>query len=104
MAVTWSAADAVREVANAPEQEPAVERMHAAAVLLVERYAPSAPPAVQNEAAARTLHYLFQRESSDQILMGDAGLQASFAAGAVSALRNSGGMSLLSPWKIRRAL
>ena len=62
----------------------------ALAVALVERYAPDAPPAVQNEAAIRSEVTGDVRTTFD-------------GARSLGALRHSGAMGLLSPWKVRRA-
>ena len=69
---------------------------------LVEHYAPDAPDAVQNEAAIRAAGWLSQRPyaaSGDTV----GPLSASYAPGQHSALRHSGAMALLSPYKVRRA-
>ena len=69
----------------------------AAAAAIVERYAPAAPEAVQNEACLRVVSYLFDRSP------GLSGRESySQSPGQISALRHSGGMALLSPWKVRR--
>ena len=81
-------------------------RVHAlgsAAAALVERYAAGAPQAIKDEAATRTAGYLAEQPAaalySEQI--GD--VQRRHATTHVSALRHSGSMALLSPWKMRRA-
>ena len=104
MAVTLTEADVAAELGGRPDQGAIVARMLASATALVMRYAPAAPDPIHDEATIRTCGYLWERESSALTLQGDAGLQASFAAGAWSALRHSGAMALLSPWKVRRAL
>ena len=72
---------------------------------LVCRYAPDAPAAVRREATLRTAGYLIERPASGWVQMGDGESKTvSFASAQLSALRHSGGMALLSPWKIRRAL
>ena len=75
----------------------------ATASALVESYAPSAPQAVKNESTIRTAGYLTEHPSAAvrQDTVGD--VTVGYAAGNVSALRHSGAMSLLSPWKKRRA-
>lgn len=74
----------------------------AAAKALVERYSPAAPEAIQNEACLRTIGYLFDRSAGLQERSSD-GLTVAQAPGQISALRHSGAMALLSPWKVRRA-
>ena len=68
---------------------------------LVERYAPAAPEAVANEAALRVIGYLFDR-SAGLVERSSDGLTVASAPGQISALRHSGAMALLSPWKVRR--
>ena len=72
-----------------------------AAKLLVERFAPNAPASIQNEACLRTIGYLFDRSAGLQERSSD-GLTVAQAPGQISALRHSGAMALLSPWKVRR--
>ena len=79
-------------------------RLLPVAVALVERYAPDAPAPVQNEATIRCAGWLveapagpFRSESTGDVR---SGFDTSRALGA---LRHSGAMGLLSPWKVRRA-
>ena len=79
-------------------------RLLPVAVALVERYAPDAPVPVQNEAAIRCAGWLieapagpFQSEATGDVRSGFDGSRA------LSALRHSGAMGLLTPWKVRRA-
>ena len=70
---------------------------------LVERYAPGAPEALQNEAAIRCAGWLFQ--SMPGPIRRTAALSTSVSyARERSALRDSGGMALLAPYRIKRAL
>ena len=79
------------------------DRLLPVAVALVERYAPAAPEAIHNEAAIRCAGWLADTPApslqSEQY--GDLG--ATWAPGQLSALRHSGAMALLSPFKPRRA-
>lgn len=68
---------------------------------LIERYAPDAPDAVANEACLRTVAYLVDRFAARDSVSRE-GYSDSQAPGQLSALRHSGGMALLSPWKVRR--
>ena len=70
---------------------------------LVERYAPDAPDAVADEAAIRCAGYLAQQPSDARRSTTVGGVSSSWAATHTSALRHSGAMALLSPFKIRRA-
>ena len=65
---------------------------------LVKQYAPNAPGCVRDEAIIRTVGYLVDRWASRDSVDGQ-----SQAPGQISALRHSGAMALLSPWKVRRA-
>ncbi len=78
------------------------ESKRAVAVALIEKYAPLAPSEVQDEGAIRICGYLFDRSAALQDRrQGDADMTQ--APGQISALRHSGAMALLSPWKKRRA-
>ena len=72
-------------------QASVISRLLASATTIVERYAPNAPTAIQNEAVVRVAGYLY-----------DAPPGAS--ARTASAMRDSGAMALLSPWRIIRAV
>ena len=72
-----------------------------AAVELVERYAPAAPDAVKKEACIRVIAWLIERPAAETRYQSGR-FEAEFAPGHLSALRHSGAMALLSPWKKRR--
>ena len=79
-------------------------RLHPVAVALVERYAPDAPDAVQDEAVIRCAGWLAESPAGAirSEMTGD--VRTVFdVARASSALRHSGGMGLLTAWKVRRA-
>ena len=80
------------------------QNLLATVTTLVDRYAPGAPSEIKNEAAIRTGGYLQQHPMSgiSQDALGPK--QLSFNTSQLSALRHSGAMALLSPWKMRRAL
>ncbi len=81
------------------------DNLRATAAAIVTRYAPDAPEAVANEAATRAAGYLHEHTlSAMSELNGGAGSSVAFNTGALSALRHSGGMAILSPFKVRRAL
>ncbi len=69
---------------------------------LVDRFAPDAPEPIKDEALIRCAGYLAEQPRaalrSDSV--GD--ITTSFTPSSTSALRHSGAMALLSPWKIRR--
>ena len=78
-------------------------RLLAVAAALVERYAPDAPDAVANEAVIRTAGWLAEQPSAAIRAETEADISTSYAPSMQSALRHSGGMALLSPWRVRRA-
>ena len=103
--VTVEAVSAAVGATSAADVER-VRMARAAAVELVERYAPAAPAAVQDEATVRTVGYLCHNaigaaveRTTDQ----GATVRRLTTSGR-SALRHSGALALLSPWKVRRAL
>ena len=78
-------------------------RLLAVATALVNRYAPDAPVAIANEAVIRCAGWLYEAPSSGARMESIGDVRTSFSPGATGALRSSGAMALLSPWKIRRA-
>ena len=78
-------------------------RIGSTAAALVERYAPGAPQAVRNEAAARCAGWLFEAPASGARMEAQGEVRTAFSPAATGALRSSGAMGLLSPWKVRRA-
>lgn len=78
------------------------ERLLAVVTASVDRAAPDAPEAVANEAAIRVAGWLFQRTNRGVIAQsGDVQYRA--GGGALSALRASGALALLAPWRPKRA-
>ena len=79
------------------------EQLLMAATALVDRFAPDAPEPIKDEATIRAAGYLVEQPRaairSDSV--GD--IATVFTPSSLSALRHSGAMSLLSPWKVRRA-
>ena len=67
----------------------------------VERYASAAPASVKTEAVIRTAGWLFASKPGLR-KVGVSSVDIEFGPGQ-SALRHSGAMSLLSPFKVRRA-
>ena len=100
MAVTLTAVELAEALTT--DQALAV-RLHGVAVALVERYAPKAPEAVQNEAVIRAAGWLHEQPPAGVRIetIGDEAFE--YAPAMVGALRHSGAMALLSPWKVRRA-
>ena len=101
MAVTLTDAELAAALAI---NDALAARLHPVAVALVERYAPDAPVAVQNEAAIRTTGWLVETPAGAIRLEATGDVRTGFDGDrSLSALRHSGGMGLLSPWKIRHA-
>lgn len=74
----------------------------AATGAMVDRYASGAPDAVKREAIIRASGWLLNAVPG--IRDEKAGeLSASYSPSMTGCLRHSGAMSLLSPWKVRRA-
>ena len=91
---------------SGPDTMPSVtelERIAEVAVTLCHRFAPNAPDAVLKEAAARTAAYLFQMPRGNITTERVGDMEAQYAPHRMAALRHSGAMSILSPWKSRRA-
>ena len=79
-------------------------RLLPVATEIVQRYAPLAPSVIQTEAAVRVCGWLAQTPKSTLRRLTTGSVTISHAAtGTRSALRSSGAMSLLSPYKKRRA-
>ena len=78
-------------------------RLLAVASALVLRFAPAAPDPVQDEAVIRCAGYLNEQPAASirSEIVGD--ITTDYAPNNLSALRHSGAMALLSPWKVRRA-
>ena len=102
-------AEAVSEIkATCPEDRRArIARVGEACAELVEREASTAPQAIKNEAVIRCAAWLLDRPSdgrtSETSDIGAITVSKSYQVGQLSALRHSGAMALLSPFKIRRA-
>ena len=80
-----------------------VQALGSAAAALVERYAAGAPQAVKNEAVNRTAGYLLEQPAPALYAEAIGDVSKRHATTHISALRHSGSMALLSPWKQRRA-
>ena len=67
-----------------------VARIMATVTALVEKHAPNAPDAIQNEAVVRAGGWLFDMPAAQRTAAGDV-------------LRNSGALALMLPWRVHRA-
>ena len=79
------------------------ERVLPVAAEAAQRYAPGAPTAVLNEAVLRCCGYLLDHPADARRSETTGSVSSSWAATHSSALRHSGAMALLSPYKVRRA-
>ena len=100
MAVTITLADLAVAVGT---DSTTATRLLAVASALVDRYAPDAPDAISNEAVIRAGGWPWEQPSAAIRSESEGDISASYAPTHMSALRHSGAMALLSPWKIRRA-
>ena len=80
-----------------------VKALGSAAAALVERYAAGAPQAIKDEATIRTAGYLAEQPAPALYAEQEGDVSKRHATTHVSAIRHSGAMALLSPWKVRRA-
>ena len=85
------------------DDDDTLARLGSAAAALVERYAAGAPQAIKDEAVTRTAGYLAEQPAAAVRSESTGDISTSFAPSMQSALRHSGSMALLAPWKVRRA-
>ena len=85
------------------DDDPTAQRLGSTAAALVERYAPGAPQAIRNEAVIRAAGWLCQQPAAAVRSESEGEIRTGYAPAMHAALRHSGAMALLSPWKIRRA-
>lgn len=78
-------------------------RLLPVASALVERYAPAAPQSVKDEAVIRTAGWLAEQPHASIRSEVTGEIRTDYNTASLSALRHSGAMALLSPWKVRRA-
>ena len=79
------------------------DRLLPVAAALVERYAPAAPDAISNEAAIRVAGWLAEAPASGARTETIGDVTTGWSPNMTGALRASGAMGLLSPFKARRA-
>lgn len=77
-------------------------RLLAVASALVTKYGATAPDEVDNEAVIRVAGYLRSQPAASIRAESAGSLEVQYAPSRQGALRHSGAMSLLSPWKQRR--
>ena len=79
------------------------DRLLAVGSALVTRYAPDAPDALSNEATIRVAGWLAEAPSSGARIEAIGDISTTWSPNMTGALRASGAMGLLSPFKVRRA-
>ena len=92
------------ELADAAQLLPGVQasRLLRVVTVMVEKYAPGAPSDIQNEAVIRVAGWLAHTAAGSLARVETGPRITEYAVGQKGALRHSGAMSLLSPYKIRR--
>lgn len=75
----------------------------ASAWALVQRYGPAAPDAIKREAIIRCSGWLHEQPRAAVRSESTGDISTNFAPTHVSALRHSGAMALITPWKVRSA-
>ena len=78
-------------------------RLIEAGAALVERYAPGAPDAIRDEAVIRVAGYLQESPPAPIRSERTGEIATGYHRDSLSALRHSGAMAILSPWRARRA-
>ena len=85
------------------DDDDVTARLGATAAALVERFAPDAPAPIKCEAVIRCAGWLRDAPSYGARMESEGEISTSFTPSMTGALRASGAMALLSPWKVRRA-
>ena len=78
-------------------------RLLAVATPTVERYAPAAPSALQDEGVIRFAGWLNESPSSGARMESEGDISTSFSPAMPGGFRASGAMALLTYWRVRRA-
>ena len=101
---TASLAAAIRELGRAlGADDDVTARLGATAAALVQRYAPDAPKPITCESVKWCAGWLREASAYGARMESEGDISTSFTPSMTGALRASGAMALLSPWKIRRA-
>ena len=101
MAVTISLANFQARVAGAATDHG--QAILDAAKAMVEKEAPDAPEAVQNEAVVRLGGYLAQSDYGGIVEEEIGKKRVEYTVNHAAAFHRSGAKGLLSPWRVRRA-
>ena len=78
-----------------------LERIVEVAAHIVCRFAPGAPAIVQREAVWRCASWMLHSTKGSITSVTTGPRETSYGIGQLSALRHSGAMAILSPWKVR---
>ena len=78
-------------------------RLLEVATALVDRFTTGAPASIRREAVIRCAGWLHEAPASGARMESEGEIRTAFSPAMTGALRSSGAMGLLSPWKIRRA-
>ena len=100
MAVTLRSGDLSRILSV---DHATADRLLAVGSALVTRYAPDAPAAISNEAVIRVAGWLAEAPTSGPRTETIGDVTTAWSPNMTGALRASGAMGLLSPFKVRRA-
>ncbi len=104
MAVSLTVAQLATALGRADDDADAT-RLHPVVTEMVDRYAEGAPEAISNESAIRTAGYMLAAPaSSGQLRRTKTGMVDLHLVPLGNALRLSGSMALLSPYRQRRAI
>ena len=78
-------------------------RLHPVALALVEQYAPGASDAIKSEAMIRAAGWLAEQPKASIRSEEQGDISTSYATSGTNALRHSGAMALLAPFRVYRA-
>ena len=96
-------ATATLKAAIGAADDATTQRLGATAAALVERFAPNAPDVVKDEAVIRTAGWLLEAPSAGVRRSSVGPVDTTYSPNMTGALRASGAMAFLGPWKVRRA-
>ena len=98
-----TSATAALKAALGESDDTRTQRLGATAAALVERYAPDAPDPIKCEAVIRCAGWLRSAPSSGIRQRTVGPISTDYTPSMQSALRHSGAIALLTPFKVRRA-
>ena len=101
--VALASATECLKAAIGEDDDATVQRLGSTAAELVQRFASGAPQSIRNEAVIRCAGWLREAPASGARREDIGDVSTAWSPNATGGLRASGAMSLLSPWKVRRA-